>query len=226
MYVKKKIAMIPVREGSKRLTRKNYIEIGGVPIFERQIRKAIESNCFDRIVLNSEDKSLKTVATALGIDFYLRDKDLANDTATSDQVVLDFFENFIKQEDIFLCWLNTASPLTTLSDIVSFCSMIDTSGCPSIVTVRQSIGHILYDGAPLNFTLDGGFAQTQSLKPVFEFNYALMGWAPECVEDLANGTLFGNGSQYFLSSFFSNILLKRREDLELIDSLVSKGMCS
>ena len=141
-------------------------------------------------------------------------------------MVLDFFENYIKQDDVFLCWLNTASPLTTMNDIVSFCSLIDTSGCASIVTVRQSIGHIFYDGAPLNFTLDGGFAQTQNLKPVFEFNYALMGWAPECFEELANGTLFGNGVQYFRSSFFSNILLKKREDLELIDSLVSKGVCS
>ena len=224
--MKKKIAMIPVREGSKRLTRKNYIEIDGVPIFERQIRKAIDSNCFDKIVLNSEDENLKAVAKKLGIDFYLRDKNLANDTATSDEVVLDFFENFIKQDDFFLCWLNTASPLTTMKDIVSFCSMIDTGGCRSIVTVRRSIGHILYDDIPLNFTLNGGFAQTQNLKPVFEFNYALMGWSPECVEELAMGTLFGKGSQYFVSSFFSNILLKRREDLELIDSLVSNGVCS
>lgn len=224
--MKKKIAMIPVREGSKRLTRKNYIEIDGVPIFERQIQKTLESDCFDEIVLNSEDESLLSVAKKLGVEFYLRERYLANDNATSDQVVLDFFNNYIVKDDCFLCWVNTASPLTTIADISSFCSIIDETDCSSIVTIRQSIGHILYDGTPLNFTPEGGFAQTQNLKSVFEFNYALMGWAPRCIKDLEKGMLFGEGTQYFSSSFFSNILLKKREDLELITSLVSKGVCS
>ena len=88
------ICMVPVRQGSVRLARKNYLKIGQYTVLEIALLKALESKVFDRIVVNTDDPLLKDVATKMGVDFYLRQIDLASSQATSDQVVLDFFNNF------------------------------------------------------------------------------------------------------------------------------------
>ena len=85
--------MVPVRKGSERLAKKNYLKIGSSTILEIAIDKAIRSKVFDRIVINSDDPTLEEVAIRLNVNFYLRDEKLASSKATSDQVVLDFFNN-------------------------------------------------------------------------------------------------------------------------------------
>ena len=87
------ICMIPVRKGSERLAKKNYLKIDRFTVLEIALNKAIKSNAFDRIYINSDDPSLEEVALRLGVNFYLRDEKLASSQATSDQVVLDFFNN-------------------------------------------------------------------------------------------------------------------------------------
>ena len=82
------ICMIPVRKGSQRLAKKNYLRINNTSIYEIAIKKALESNVFDRVVLNTDDIELKDSAYNLGIDFYLRNKVLSSSKATSDIVVI------------------------------------------------------------------------------------------------------------------------------------------
>ena len=79
------ICMIPVRKGSERLA-KNYLKIDRFTVLEIALNKAIKSNAFDRIYINSDDPSLEEVALRLGVNFYLRDEKLASSQATSDQV--------------------------------------------------------------------------------------------------------------------------------------------
>ena len=50
-----KLAVIPARGGSKRIPRKNIRPFCGFPIIAWSIRAAIESNCFDRIVISTDD---------------------------------------------------------------------------------------------------------------------------------------------------------------------------
>ena len=111
------ICMVPVRKGSVRLAKKNYLKIGKYTVLEIALLKAIESNVFDRIIVNTDDSELEEVSSKIGVDFYLRRNKLASSEATSDQVVLDFFEN-IDGDRVF--WLNTVSPLQTINDIKNF----------------------------------------------------------------------------------------------------------
>ena len=47
------ICMIPVRKGSQRLAKKNYLKINGKTIYQIAIEKALSANLFDKIVLKS-----------------------------------------------------------------------------------------------------------------------------------------------------------------------------
>ncbi len=210
------ICMVPVRKGSERLAKKNYLKIGHSSILEITLAKAIHCKVFDQIVINSDDPNLEELALRLGINFYLRDKKLASSEATSDQVVLDFFNN-VDGERLF--WVNTASPLQTISDIRNFVTLSQEKSWKSGVSVNTALVHTIFQNRPLNFEWARGFARTQDLKPVKTFNYAMMGWSRNMVNILEKGQLFDDDTLLVESSKWSSFLLKNHDDLEFIRSI-------
>ena len=210
------IGMVPVRRGSVRLARKNYLKIGKFSVLEIALLKAIESKVFDRIVVNTDDPMLEEVTSRMGVDFYLRKEVLASSQATSDQVVLDFFYN---NDGDRVFWVNTVSPLQTINDIKNFVNIGQKVSWRSGVSINPKQVHILFDNCPLNFDWESGFARTQDLKPVKCFNYAMMGWHRKMMEKLENAQLFDEETQLVESSRWSSILLKNEDDMALITKL-------
>ena len=56
------ICVIPARGGSKRIPRKNIKEFNGKPIIAYSIEAAFESNCFDQVIVSTDDNEIKEVA--------------------------------------------------------------------------------------------------------------------------------------------------------------------
>jgi CMP-N-acetylneuraminic acid synthetase len=208
--------MIPARKGSERLAKKNYLKIGDLTVLEIALQKAIKSNVFDRIVVNSDDPNLEEISDKHGVNFYLRPSDLASSDATSDQVVLDFLNNY---EGKKFFWVNTVSPLQTISDIQNFVKTAMEDSWKSGVSYTLSQVHAMYDGNPLNFQWENGFARTQDLKSIKFFNYAMMGWSRDMIDLLSQGQLFDKNTHLVESSKWSNFLLKKKEDMDLITML-------
>jgi len=213
-----KICMVPVRKGSERLAKKNYLKIGQYTVLEIALLKAIKSKAFDKVIINTDDPELEEVASKYGVNFYLRSQNLASSQATSDQVVLDFINHH--EGDQFY-WLNTVSPLQTISDIKNFVNISEENNWESGVTFNKSQVHLVYDNAPLNFQWENGFARTQDLKPVKCFNYAMMGWSRKIIAKLFDGKLFDEDTTLVESSKWSGYLLKNKDDLELITMLAT-----
>ena len=210
------ICMIPARKGSERLAKKNYLKIGDLTVLEIALQKAIKSKAFDRVVVNSDDPNLEEISNKHGVNFYLRSSDLASSDATSDQVVLDFLNNY-EGEKFF--WVNTVSPLQTISDIQNFVKTAMEDSWKSGVSYTLSQVHAVYDGNPLNFQWENGFARTQDLKSIKFFNYAMMGWSRDMIDLLSQGQLFDKNTHLVESSKWSNFLLKSKEDMDLITML-------
>ena len=210
------IGMVPVRLGSERLAKKNYLKIGDFTILEITLVKAIQSKVFDRIVINTDDPMLEEVASRMGVDFYLRKEHLASSQATSDQVVLDFFDN---NDGDRLFWVNTVSPLQTINDITNFVGIAQETNWTSGVSINSTQVHVLFDNYPLNFEWQNGFAKTQDLKYAKCFNYGMMGWDREMTKALENGQLFDEKTRLVESSRWSSFLLKNENDMELIKKL-------
>ena len=208
-----KVCMVPVRKGSERLVKKNYLQIGRYTVAEITLSKALLSKVFDKIVLNTDDPELEEIALKLGIEFYLREKILASSSATSDQVVLDFFEN---NEGDKIFWVNTVSPLQTITDITNFVEIFEADNLSSAVSVNSAQVHTVFEDCPLNFEWKSGFARTQDLKAVKSFNYAMMGWERGAIKNLINGQLFDSNTRLVESSRWSSFLLKNDDDMKLI----------
>jgi CMP-N,N'-diacetyllegionaminic acid synthase len=210
------ICMVPVRRGSVRLASKNYLKIGELTVLEVTLLKAIQSKVFDRIVVNTDDPLLEEVTSRMGVDFYLRNESLASSHATSDQVVLDFFDN---NDGDRVFWLNTVSPLQTIEDIKNFVNIALEVNWKSAVSISPTQVHVLYGNGPLNFEWEAGFARTQDLNPVKCLNYAMMGWHRQMLNKLKKGQLFDEETQLVESSRWSGFLLKNQEDLDIIRAL-------
>ena len=83
-----RIAIIPARGGSKRIPRKNIKDFRGKPIIAYSIEAAQKSNCFDRIIVSTDDKEIANTALEYGAEVpFIRPPDLSDDYATTTEVI-------------------------------------------------------------------------------------------------------------------------------------------
>lgn len=74
------VAIIPARSGSKRIPRKNIKEFCGKPMIAWSIEAALESGCFDRVIVSTDDEEIATVARQHGAETpFIRPAKLSDD---------------------------------------------------------------------------------------------------------------------------------------------------
>jgi len=215
------ICMIPCRSGSERLPKKNYLELDGNNLVERMVTKALKAECFDKIVINSDDKFFQDISDKYSIDFFLREEKYANSKATSEMVVNNFLDNF-DCENLF--WLNTASPLSTIDDIKTSVSTFQDSDCNSLVSSFSLKNHAMFDNNPLNFKFNSPFLKTQDIEEISYFTYAVMGWNSTSFKKFRKEKFQGlfPGKVLILNlSKWTTFLLKNKEDLFICNSLLN-----
>src|SRR5262245_12988121 len=113
------IAIIPARGGSKRLPRKNIFPVNGRPLIAYTIEAALESACFARVIVSTEDREIAAAAGDAGAEIHDRDGRLASDTATVVEVCRDVLGRLGDRGQMperFACLLATAA-LRTADDI-------------------------------------------------------------------------------------------------------------
>ena len=82
------ICMIPARGGSKRIPRKNIKAFNGKPIIAYSIEAALESNCFDQVIVSTDDNEIAEVARTYGAKVpFIRPAKLSNDYAGTIPVI-------------------------------------------------------------------------------------------------------------------------------------------
>lgn len=75
-----KLAVIPARGGSKRIPRKNIKLFGGKPMVAWSIEAALQSGCFDRVLVSTDDPEIAQVAQAHGAEVpFVRPPELSDD---------------------------------------------------------------------------------------------------------------------------------------------------
>lgn len=134
------LAVIPARGGSKGVTGKNIQPVGGQPLLAWTISAAQESSCVDRTILSSDDAAIIEVAREYGCDApFQRPAELATDTATSVDVVLDALGRTPGYDIVVL--LQPTSPLRTAGDIDAALELLVRTGAPSCASVCEAGDH-------------------------------------------------------------------------------------
>jgi len=89
----KPIVLIPARGGSKRIPRKNIVEISGQNALTILILKLTGMNLFEEIVVSTDDDEISRISRSAGASVIKRSSpELSNDTTPSEDVVRDFIK--------------------------------------------------------------------------------------------------------------------------------------
>jgi CMP-N-acetylneuraminic acid synthetase len=156
----KAVAIIPARGGSKRLPRKNIVDFLGRPIIAYTIRAALESCCFERVVVSTEDDEIAAIASRFGAAIDRRPSALATDQATIVEVCLDFLDREAaagRDWKVMTCLYATA-PLRNAQDIRDTMALLDPGRCGFAMAVTT------YDQDP-RLALELG--SNSSLRPMW-----------------------------------------------------------
>lgn len=82
------IAIIPARGGSKRIPRKNIKEFSGKPMIAYSIEASINSGCFDKVIVSTDDAEIAEIALKFGAEIpFVRPANIADDYATTLDVI-------------------------------------------------------------------------------------------------------------------------------------------
>lgn len=108
-----KLCVIPARGGSKRIPRKNIKAFNGKPIIAYSIETALDSGCFDKVIVSTDDQEIVEVAKKYGAEVpFIRPEELSNDHAGTLPVVKHAIEWFEQHESVptEVCCLYATAP--------------------------------------------------------------------------------------------------------------------
>ena len=117
-----RLCIIPARGGSKRIPRKNIKSFCGQAIIGYSIKAALESKCFDQVIVSTDDTEIAEVAKSFGaIVPFVRPDELANDHAGTLIVVKHAVDWFDDQghPPSEVCCLYATAPFVTADIIIN-----------------------------------------------------------------------------------------------------------
>ena len=219
-----KIAVIPVRSGSKRLSKKNYRPFNSRNLAEIARNKCLDAGIFDKIIITSDDPFFEKLVNSDQIEFLLRNRNLTSDDATTDIVVDFLFKKFPLCESIL--WVNSVSPLQTTQDIKDCGLRLNDQEIDCVMAVNTLYQHCCLANEALNFNPNNAFEATQNLEPILRYVYSCMGWKRATYtkyRDNGFGGLFPGNMALVEVSTLAGMLIKYEEDF-LLCSKIEEAM--
>ena len=172
------LAIIPARGGSKRLPRKNILDLCGKPLISWSIEAALKSKYISKVVVSSDDEEILNISSNFGADIIKRPYELANDTATTFDAVKHTIDNFENYDYIVL--LQPTSPLRNEKHIDEAIELLEEKQADAIVSVCEMDHSPLWsntlpkDGNMSNFLKDEILnKRSQDLEKYYRLNGAI-----------------------------------------------------
>jgi pseudaminic acid cytidylyltransferase len=110
------IAIITARGGSKRIPRKNIKDFCGKPIIQYSIQAAIQSGCFNEVMVSTDDKEIAAIALTNGASVpFMRSEAASNDYATTVDTLNEVFREYSNNQKHFdyACCIYPTAPFVT-----------------------------------------------------------------------------------------------------------------
>ena len=154
---KKFLAIIPARGGSKRLPRKNILELCGKPLIAWSIEAGQKSKYIDKVVVSSDDSEILDIAKKFEADVLRRPNNLATDTSTTFDVIKHILDNIEGFDYIVL--LQPTSPLRDENHIDMAIKLLQDKNADAVISVSETDHNPLWSN-----TLDDSLSMKNLLK--------------------------------------------------------------
>jgi YrbI family 3-deoxy-D-manno-octulosonate 8-phosphate phosphatase len=146
--VRRVLAVIPARGGSKGVPAKNLAPVGGVPLVARAVRECLAARLVTDVVVSTDDHAIAAAARAAGAEVVLRPAAIAGDTATSEAAVLhamDTHEALHGSPVDVVLLVQCTSPFVIREDIDGVAGAVVENGADTAVTVAPFHGFVWRD---------------------------------------------------------------------------------
>jgi len=147
------LAIIPARGGSKRLPRKNVLDLCGKPLIAWSIEAGLNSKYIDKVVVSSDDDEILEISKKFGSETIKRPDKLASDTATTFDAIKYTIDKLPEYDYIVL--LQPTSPLRNEKHIDESIELLEAKNADAIVSVCETNHSPLWSNTlPENGSMD------------------------------------------------------------------------
>jgi len=222
------LAIIPARGGSKRLPRKNVMPLSGKPLIAWTIEAAIQAEIANKIVVTTDDDEILSVATRYNISPLKRANELATDTTSTIDVLLNVIHleesaggNF---DTIIL--LQPTSPLRDSTDLIAAYQKFQQGSGQSVVSVCEIEHPLEWCGMVTDEGLLYGFdifsnKRSQDFTKRYRLNGAIYIAKTETVK---RGSLFTKETLAFIMSKDKSVDIDELYDFNLANEIIKSKM--
>jgi N-acylneuraminate cytidylyltransferase len=135
-----RLAVIPARGGSKRIPRKNIKPFCGKPIIAWSIEAALESGCFDQVIVSTDDAEIAGVARQWGGAVpFMRPAELADDHTGTIPVIRHAIEWLNRQGQGIeqACCVYATAPFVSAEDLRHGLDVLQGNDCDYAFSVTS-----------------------------------------------------------------------------------------
>lgn len=129
------LGIIPARGGSKRLPRKNILDLAGKPLIVWTIEASLKSRYIDKTIVTSDDDEILAISEKYGASVIKRPQELASDTATTFDAIKHTIDNMEKYDYIVL--LQPTSPLRNEKHIDEAIELLEEKNADAVISVCE-----------------------------------------------------------------------------------------
>lgn len=172
--------LIPARGGSKGVPNKNIKLLAGKPLIYYSIKEVLKIADKEDVCLSTDSDDIKDVAEKLGLQVpFVRPKELATDTATTEDVILHALD-FYNRKNIsfdYVVLLQPTSPLRKAEHILEAINIANDKA-DLVVSVKETDAnpyYVLFEEQQgiLKKCKEGNFTRRQDCPIVYELNGAV-----------------------------------------------------
>ncbi|MEU5058519.1 MULTISPECIES: N-acylneuraminate cytidylyltransferase [unclassified Streptomyces] len=146
--VRRVLAVIPARGGSKGVPAKNLAPVGGVPLVARTVRECRATRLVTDVVVSTDDAAIAAAAREAGAEVVLRPAAIAGDKSSSEAAVLHALDAHEALQgaavDVVLL-VQCTSPFIVREDIDGVVDAIVEKGADTALTVAPFHGFVWRD---------------------------------------------------------------------------------
>ncbi|MDE5779572.1 MAG: pseudaminic acid cytidylyltransferase [Lachnospiraceae bacterium] len=173
--MKKNLAVIVARGGSKRIPGKNIRDFCGKPIICYSIEAAIHSNIFDEIMVSTDDEEIKRIALEAGAKVpFMRSEKTSGDFAMTHEVLLEVIEEYRKRELEFdnMCCIYPTAPFVTAQKLKMGMEKLELESADTVLPVvafsfPPQRGFVIQDRKIVFKYPENEFARSQDLELMY-----------------------------------------------------------
>lgn len=173
------IAIIPARAGSKRLPRKNILNLSGKPLVAWSINAGLRSKYIDEVVITTDDTEILSIATNYGVLSINRPPELSNDTSSTFDAIKHAINGLEKKYD-YVVLLQATSPLRNEKHLDEAIELLERKNANAVISVCEMDHNPLWsntlnDNLSMNNFLKDGILnkRSQDLEKYYRLNGAI-----------------------------------------------------